>query len=530
MKLVRSHTIATVLSLQTLSTCIIFTLGQYIYTFYLQIYTPLLHSTFRNVTAITTSTSLNKHHSLGKCAKVGRAQDDVAQAWAQQRSADLFFWINVWSCFPIIIMTYILGLYTPKLGRRFVLILPMIGIAIQVTIWLAIIYFHLPEHWWYIAAFIVGLSGSDNVRNFVLNLFITENTIETERSSRFVIFGAISMVVSAIGTFVIGYYIAWRGFTNLYWIALFLQLISIFIVLFFFKSDIHHSRYLTNSDQSDSFLQSARQPTNCQFYFHICQILTRRNRSRKKYFSLLLTLLVYALFSFLCTAFSVLLLYLLNAPFCWTSKHVGNFSATALIIFGIFSVAGMKLLTKFGACDIVICIISHIFLCLTLLWFAFAENDLQMYIGLLFSSLSGYPNFLTLSMVSKWLESHERTSAFTLTTEINTIMKVTGYCFFNWIYARTVMHYKNFTFLLAAGLTIIPLLLNICLWYISRTMSDEPTDPVEEIDLKPGILSVPTEWSAPIVNANSFIISQQLSDLSRTNSMSSSEDYNVRTL
>ena len=61
-------------------------------------------------------------------------------------------------------------------------------------------------------------------------------------------------------------------------------------------------------------------------------------------------------------------------------------------------------------------------------------------------------------------------------------------------------------------------------------MSDEPTDPVEEIDLKPGILSVPTEWSAPIVNANSFIISQQMSDLSQTNSMSSSEDFNVQTL
>lgn len=61
-------------------------------------------------------------------------------------------------------------------------------------------------------------------------------------------------------------------------------------------------------------------------------------------------------------------------------------------------------------------------------------------------------------------------------------------------------------------------------------MSDEPTDPVEEIDLQPGILSVPTEWSAPIVNANSILIPQQLSDLSRTNSMTSSEDYNVQTL
>jgi hypothetical protein len=64
-------------------------------------------------------------------------------------------------------MTYILGLYTPKLGRRFVLLLPMLGTTIQLSIWLAIIYYHLPEYWWYIAAILVGLSGSDNVRSNV---------------------------------------------------------------------------------------------------------------------------------------------------------------------------------------------------------------------------------------------------------------------------------------------------------------------------------------------------------------------------
>jgi hypothetical protein len=57
-------------------------------------------------------------------------------------------------------MTYILGLYTPKLGIRFVALLPMSGIAIQLAIWLTIIYFHLSEYWWIISAIIVGLTGS----------------------------------------------------------------------------------------------------------------------------------------------------------------------------------------------------------------------------------------------------------------------------------------------------------------------------------------------------------------------------------
>lgn len=166
MTTVSSPAIASVLSLQTLSTCIIFTLGQYIYAYYLQVYASL-PAEILNSTLPTSSSHLQKikSHSLEKCAKDNPFLDSTAQAWAQQRSADLFFWTNLWSCGPIIVMTYILGLYTPRLGRRFVLLLPMLGTAVQIGIWLSIIYYHLPEHWWYIAAFIVGLSGSDNVRS-----------------------------------------------------------------------------------------------------------------------------------------------------------------------------------------------------------------------------------------------------------------------------------------------------------------------------------------------------------------------------
>ena len=477
MTIVSSYTLATVLSLQTLCTCIIYTLGQYIYTYYLHTY-PYSSNGIKNSTTVTLPPYLHKiHNNSGeKCTKSNISVDSYAQAWAQQRSADLFFWTNVYSCIPIIIMTYILGLHTPKLGRRFVLILPMLGTAVQVSIWLCIIYMNLPEHWWYIAAFIVGLSGSDNVRSinftiiffrytliyldFVLNLFITENTSESERSARFVLFGGISMVVSAIGTFVIGYYIAWHGFTDLYWTAFILQVSSIFIVIFFFKSDTYHYTALsTTYDSNMNEIKISR--TNFNSYFDMCKVFAFKKRSRKKSISLLLTLFAYASYSFICTAFIVLLLYLLNTPFCWTSKQIGNYTATALISFGVLSVLGMKILTKLGACDIIICIISHVFFCITAFWIGFAQYDWQMYAGLLLTSFSGYQNLLTLSMISKWLEAHERTDAFTLATEINTIMKVLGYCFFNWVYARTVINYKNFTFLLAAGLSMIPLFANM---------------------------------------------------------------------
>ena len=63
-----------------------------------------------------------------------------AQQWAQQQSSNLFFYQTVAASIPTIIMTYILGLYTHQLGRKFVLILTMFGNVFQYAIWLLIIY------------------------------------------------------------------------------------------------------------------------------------------------------------------------------------------------------------------------------------------------------------------------------------------------------------------------------------------------------------------------------------------------------
>jgi len=157
-----AYTIGAILSLQTLCTCIITTIGQYIYVYYLETY-PVPSNSTSNFTTLSSFTSLKYHDHSKTCVEGDISPSNDAQAWAQQRSADLFFWTSLYSSCPVILMTYILGLYTSKLGERFVLILPMIGTVGQFGIWLAIIYFNLPEYWWYIAAVVIGLSGSSSV-------------------------------------------------------------------------------------------------------------------------------------------------------------------------------------------------------------------------------------------------------------------------------------------------------------------------------------------------------------------------------
>ena len=171
---INAYIIGAILSLQTLCTCIATIIGQYIYGYYLETY-PIPPNSTVNWTTLRTPISfydfLRQFNEETKtCVEGDMSPDQNAQAWAQQRSADLFFWTNLCSSCPVIVVTYIFGLYLSKLGQRFVLILPMLGTLVQFAIWLSIIYFHLPEYWWYIAAVILGLSGSSSV--------LSMNTVE----------------------------------------------------------------------------------------------------------------------------------------------------------------------------------------------------------------------------------------------------------------------------------------------------------------------------------------------------------------
>jgi hypothetical protein len=155
-----SYFILIILCLQTIYNCIVSIIGQYIYGFFLK--------TYPDIPQNGTNISLFAIDSFGlseeKCT--GNTTDNStnpAQAWAQEHSADLIFRTTLWRAFPVIIITYLFGLFAARLNRRLVLLLSIFGNAIHVLIYQAIIYKSLAEYWWCIAAFIAGLSGGTNL-------------------------------------------------------------------------------------------------------------------------------------------------------------------------------------------------------------------------------------------------------------------------------------------------------------------------------------------------------------------------------
>ena len=271
----------------------------------------------------------------------------------------------------------------------------------------------------------------------------------------------------------IGYYINWRGFADLYWIGLGLQLLSVLLVLIFFRSVDstipERAPLLTSSlprTTNEEFKELSS--TCCGHFFQACTVFRSNRRTPKKSSSLLLTLFANIFYMLASSTFAPFLWFLLNAPFCWTSQDIGNYSALAAISYAVLSVIGMQALTGVGASDAMICLLGHLCFGASCLWLAFARHSWELYAGLILSAFASYQSSLTMSMMSKWLEPHERSSAFTLVTEINTIITSFGNSFFNWVYARTVVNYRSFTLLLGAGFSIVPLILNLYVHLPSR--------------------------------------------------------------
>jgi hypothetical protein len=161
------YTLNIIIALRTLSACVLAPFGQYVYAHFLDKY-PFSPNGTANYTTTGIIPSLNflkKFNEDNKKCSEGEdsPEDEAALVYAQQQSADLFFWINLYSSIPVIVMTYILGLYVAKLGKRLVLLLPLFGTLMETSIQLLVIYFNLPEYWWYIGATLDGFTGASGV-------------------------------------------------------------------------------------------------------------------------------------------------------------------------------------------------------------------------------------------------------------------------------------------------------------------------------------------------------------------------------
>jgi hypothetical protein len=128
-----------------------------------------------------------------------------------------------------------------------------------------------------------------------------------------------------MASLLVGFWIEYRGFFDLYWTALFVQLLTILIVYHYMKPQllipvisIKPHDHTTNTNMNSKYNRLVQ----------ICTVFSPRHshRSRKRSISLIITLIAFIFHCLASLAFGVPFLWFqLNYPFCWSGKFIFSY-------------------------------------------------------------------------------------------------------------------------------------------------------------------------------------------------------------
>ncbi|CAF3986512.1 unnamed protein product [Adineta steineri] len=365
---------------------------------------------------------------------------------------------------------------------------------------LAIIYLKLDIYWWYLSAFMLGLLGNVGLIDYVINLIIVDLTTPSNRSLWFVRFYALKSVLTGLITFLISIFVRHHGYVVLFWLALVLLLISVGVVLYCFDLSLYN---YTNRNMRTRVVLS----------FDILTIFYGDRRSRKQKLGIFLVLFAYAFYALATSAESTFIFALANNPISWPVYMIDLYLLVIRVSIGVFSIFGYHLFRLIIFNDVLICAISHVFFLISVIWAIFARSYWQMFANSIFYSFAHYQNPLTLAILSKYLRPDEVNIAYIFIIIINQFITSFGNSIFRWIYSMTIMNHRNMGLYLIGGFCIIPLVSNICLYWIKRRSTNQSSSS-----------SVVNETSASLVHADDDLDSSTNEDESSDQSQTANND------
>ncbi|CAL8398987.1 unnamed protein product [Boreogadus saida] len=209
--------------------------------------------------------------------------------------------------------------------------------------------------------------------------------------------------------------------------------------------------------------------------------------SRRRNTALGLTLAVFALFK-MCRdgGMSIIILYQLNQPLCWSELLIGCSSLLGMIVH-LGSYAGVSF---FSRCldDANVVLLGLLSLAGGLLMAAFAHTTLLMLLVRLPLILSDMPSAVLRSMMSNLVPGSEQGAVFACVVFLEMLSACVALVVFNSTYAATVTWFSGFSFLLASLLTVIPALLIGVLKGLPQNREEDRYLTAEEVDFGTGVV------------------------------------------
>ncbi|NXK51303.1 S46A3 protein, partial [Chauna torquata] len=386
----------------------------------------------------------------------------IKQKGVQEKTSVFTMQLDLTGAVPSLIVAFIIVAKGDRQGRKRSLVLPSVGSLIADIFRTVISYFPLSLSFLFAVAFISGLFGS--VATFLGGGFAYIADLcrdEKQKTTRIAVVDLIFGVVSGLAGLSSGYFLREIGFTWTFMTASLLHVVNIIYIIFFLEDTVSVSEF------------QQQEPISCKELlkgtFSGVYMLFKTAPSKKR------VLIIVLLFTFMTYLFTVIggsslfTLYELDEPLCWNEVYIGYGAATFTSV-SVTSFLGVYLFSKCLK-DIYIVFIGIFSYIGGIVMAAFAKTTLLMFLVRVPSLLCFMPIPVLRSMLSKVVLTGEQGAVFACIACLEVVTSTIALSVFNIIYAATVAWFSGFSFLLSAGLCLIPL--SVLCWLLCTSWNEE---------------------------------------------------------
>ncbi|XP_049582667.1 proton-coupled folate transporter isoform X1 [Syngnathus scovelli] len=338
----------------------------------------------------------------------------------------------------------LLGSWSDFAGRRPVLIIPNLGLAMQVVVYLIVMYLKLPVAYFLVGRLLSGLSGDFNAILAACFAYVADTSDRKARTFRVAVLEACIGLSGMFASIIGGHWRRMQGYINPFWLVLATSLMSALYAFLFVPESVE-------KDPSAKLLTIRHHKA----VWHIFSTGGSEGGGR----FLRCKLWLYMLCFFLVVSIHIgsrelYVLYELSPPLCWGSTLIGYGSA-ALHLCYLSSLLGLKVMLHWLE-DSWVAVISLASNITGLLVFSVADTTLLMFTGygFLFFFVAATP--VLRAKLSKLVSQSEQGALFSSVACVESLCFLVGSGLFNSVYPATLHFMKGFAFLLAAILLLIP--------------------------------------------------------------------------
>ncbi|KAM8803693.1 lysosomal proton-coupled steroid conjugate and bile acid symporter SLC46A3 [Rhynchonycteris naso] len=403
---------------------------------------------YKRIWEETGNASITPASNISECEKNKSSPTFALQEEVQKKVSLFNLQMDISGLIPGLVSTFILLSHSDHHGRKLPLVLTSVG-ALMTSTWLCLLsYFAFPFQLLVVSTFIGALCGNSTTFLGACFAYIVDQCKEEkQRTIRIAIIDFILGLVTGLTGLSSGYFIKELGFVWSFFIITVALTVNLIYILFFLGNSMEESL-----SQNVSILCSE----GFKNLFYRTYMLFKNTSSEQRSLLCLLLFTMVAYF-FVVTGISpIFILYELDSPLCWNEVLIGYGSALSSISF-FSSFLGIWF---FSYCmdDIYMAFIGMFTTMVGMAMAAFAKTTLMMFLVRLPFLFTIVPLSVLRSMMSKLVRSTEQGTLFACVAFLETLGGVAAVSTFNGIYSATVVWVPGFTFLLSAGLLLIPVI------------------------------------------------------------------------